>query len=86
MKASLPLALLGLIALMKSEFYSMPPKSWNTRPREFKQIFAIDFTSSNGNPDNENSLHYTGLYKNLVSPYQKAIVSVGHILEDYDSG
>lgn len=44
---------------------------------------AIDFTGSNGDPNNRNSLHYHGdLQRN---EYLKAIKSVGNILQYYDS-
>ncbi|KAJ3208205.1 Copine-8, partial [Clydaea vesicula] len=44
---------------------------------------AIDFTSSNGDPLKEDSLHYCNPYK--ANDYQQAIMSIGSILEDYDS-
>jgi len=45
-------------------------------------IVAIDFTQSNGDPNNPNSLHYLHTNSN---PYQSAIYSVGSILQEYDS-
>jgi len=45
---------------------------------------AIDFTGSNGNPHQSSSLHYrdpTG----RPNQYQTAILSVGEIIQDYDS-
>lgn len=45
---------------------------------------AIDFTGSNGNPNQSSSLHYrdpTG----RPNQYQTAIQSVGEIIQDYDS-
>lgn len=44
---------------------------------------AIDFTNSNGYPDEETSLHF----KNGKTPnaYKKAIYSIGRIVEQYDS-
>jgi len=45
---------------------------------------AIDFTGSNGNPNQQSSLHYrdpTG----RPNQYQTAIQSVGEIIQDYDS-
>nr|XP_054749646.1 copine-3-like [Lytechinus pictus] len=44
---------------------------------------GIDFTGSNGDPNEESSLHFI----NLESPnqYTQAIVSVGEVIQDYDS-
>ncbi|CAK9295450.1 unnamed protein product [Gordionus sp. m RMFG-2023] len=47
--------------------------------------FAIDFTSSNGDPQNVNSLHHIQTDKNLLNQYELAITSVGDIIQDYDS-
>ena len=44
---------------------------------------AVDFTSSNGNPSDPESLHYSG--GSAPSPYHSAIEAVVSILEDYDS-
>ncbi len=45
---------------------------------------AVDFTASNGDPRNPNSLHYTqGGYVN--NQYSTAIRAVGDIIQDYDS-
>eukprot|EP00746_Dinoflagellata_sp_MGD_P037405 gnl/MRDRNA2_/MRDRNA2_189901_c0_seq1.p1 gnl/MRDRNA2_/MRDRNA2_189901_c0~~gnl/MRDRNA2_/MRDRNA2_189901_c0_seq1.p1 ORF type:complete len:556 (+),score=92.72 gnl/MRDRNA2_/MRDRNA2_189901_c0_seq1:3-1670(+) len=45
---------------------------------------AIDFTASNGAPQDPNSLHY--IYpQGTYNTYESAIVSVGSILRDYDS-
>lgn len=43
---------------------------------------GIDFTGSNGDPNEESSLHFI----NLESPnqYTQAIVSVGEVIQDYD--
>ena len=43
---------------------------------------AIDYTASNGNPKNPNSLHYQG---NTPNQYEIAISNVGAILEPYDN-
>jgi len=53
-------------------------------------VFAIDFTSSNGTPHEENSLHKIVDLADLsdfnsLNQYQKAITSIGHVLEAYDS-
>lgn len=43
---------------------------------------AIDFTGSNGNPRDPNSLHYISNHPN---DYMKAIWAVGNVIQDYDS-
>ena len=49
---------------------------------EIGLTIAIDFTLSNGEPNNPNSLHYLNMQKN---EYLNAIMSVGHILQYYDA-
>ena len=49
---------------------------------EIQLSVAIDFTLSNGNPSDRDSLHYLDLNKN---EYLNAIRSVGNILQYYDS-
>ncbi|KAA8496500.1 Copine-4 [Porphyridium purpureum] len=44
---------------------------------------AIDFTASNGDPRDINSLHY--ISPNAENPYQAAIRAIGTVLEKYDS-
>ncbi|KAI8827199.1 KIAA1599 protein-like protein [Fimicolochytrium jonesii] len=44
---------------------------------------AVDFTASNGDPRNPSSLHFVN--PNAFNHYQEAIVSVGTILEPYDT-
>ncbi|KAL1130705.1 hypothetical protein AAG570_011946 [Ranatra chinensis] len=45
--------------------------------------FAIDFTASNGPPYSSESLHY--ICPGRMNCYEQAIMSVGSIVEDYDS-
>ena len=46
-------------------------------------MVGVDFTESNGDPTDPNSLHtYTGA--GGPNPYQKALKSVGEILINYD--
>jgi len=57
---------------------------------EIAVIFAIDFTSSNGTPHDENSLHKIVDLSDLcdfnkLNQYQKAITAIGHVLEVYDT-
>ncbi|XP_050535991.1 copine-8-like isoform X2 [Daktulosphaira vitifoliae] len=44
--------------------------------------FAIDFTASNGDPKDYNSLHYLS---NRPNQYEQALAAVGEIIQDYDS-
>ncbi|XP_012937679.1 copine-8 [Aplysia californica] len=44
---------------------------------------AIDFTASNGNPQNPTSLHYYNPYQ--LNQYAAALSAVGEIIQDYDS-
>jgi len=53
-------------------------------------VFAIDFTSSNGTPHEEDSLHKIIDVSDLhdyskLNQYQKAIIAIGQVLEAYDS-
>lgn len=50
---------------------------------EISLIVGIDFTASNGDLDWDKSLHY--LSSKMPNDYQKAIISVGDILNHYDS-
>jgi len=43
---------------------------------------AIDFTASNGNPNDPRSLHYMGPGR---TKYEDALISVGNIIQDYDT-
>lgn len=45
-------------------------------------VGAIDYTQSNGNPSNPSSLHYLG---GRMNQYEAALISVGSIVEPYDS-
>jgi hypothetical protein len=46
---------------------------------------AIDFTGSNGDPRTKGSLHYIDPSGTTLNEYEQAIISVGQILENYDS-
>ena len=46
---------------------------------------AIDFTASNGDPRNSNSLHYFDPNRGGENQYTTAIRSVGEIIQDYDT-
>ncbi|KAG2694920.1 hypothetical protein I3760_08G166500 [Carya illinoinensis] len=51
---------------------------------ELNFMVAVDFTASNGNPWNPDSLHYIDPSGQLNS-YQKAIMEVGEVVQFYDS-
>ncbi|KAL4637280.1 hypothetical protein ACB092_03G066600 [Castanea dentata] len=51
---------------------------------ELNFIVAVDFTASNGNPRNPDSLHYIDPSGRLNS-YQRAILEVGEVIQFYDS-
>jgi hypothetical protein len=46
---------------------------------------AIDFTASNGAPTAPNSLHYYPGPGAPLNQYQQAIISVGNIIQEYDT-
>eukprot|EP01084_Bolivina_argentea_P193494 331959_1 len=47
-------------------------------------MVGIDFTGSNGNPQDKDTLHYCGP-PNFESPYMRALRSVGRVVEPYDT-
>lgn len=49
-----------------------------------KMITAIDFTSSNGYPNEKSSRHYFSDDPSILNDYQQTIISVGQILAKYD--
>jgi hypothetical protein len=52
---------------------------------ELDLVVAIDFTASNGDPAQASSLHYIDPSGAQVNDYQRAIRSVGSIIEAYDT-
>ncbi|KAK7603007.1 hypothetical protein V9T40_003006 [Parthenolecanium corni] len=54
-----------------------------TNGTQINCTFAIDFTSSNGDPSHPQSLHYISGYNS--NQYEQALKSVGDIIQDYDS-
>lgn len=48
-------------------------------------ICCIDFTGSNGIPSQPSSLHYLSPNPDILNDYQRAILSVGEILLNYDN-
>lgn len=50
---------------------------------ELNFMVAVDFTASNGNPRNPDSLHYIGPTGRL-NAYQQAIMEVGEVVQFYD--
>jgi hypothetical protein len=65
--------------------YSVPPPSCllSFRGMEVSLIVGVDFTRSNGSPEDESSLHY--INEEGTNDYITAVASVGSILEYYDS-
>ncbi|KAK9919705.1 hypothetical protein M0R45_028286 [Rubus argutus] len=51
---------------------------------ELNFMVAVDFTASNGNPQQHDSLHYIDPYGRLNS-YQQAITEVGEVIQFYDA-
>ncbi|CAL5379056.1 unnamed protein product [Camellia sinensis] len=51
---------------------------------ELNFMVAVDFTASNGNPQNPDSLHYIDPTGRL-NAYQQAIMEVGEVIQFYDS-
>ena len=47
---------------------------------ELSLVVAIDFTASNGDPNDPRSLHYNSADPNVLNQYQMAIHSVGNVL------
>jgi hypothetical protein len=52
---------------------------------EISLSVAIDFTGSNGDPGLPSSLHFVDPTGQHFNPYQQAILSVGQVIEEYDS-
>jgi len=51
---------------------------------ELHCCFAIDFTSSNGDPSDPNALHHFSTAGSRTNPYEQAIEAVGEIIQEYD--
>ena len=45
-------------------------------------VAAIDYTASNGNPNQQSSLHFNG--EGYTNQYEQALHNVGQIVEPYD--
>ena len=46
---------------------------------------AIDFTASNGPPNDASSLHFVSPGGHIYNQYEQAIMAVGSVLEAYDA-
>lgn len=51
---------------------------------EIELVVSIDFTQSNGDPNHPSSLHYRNPDHRRPNEYQRAIASIGSVLEPYD--
>lgn len=52
---------------------------------EVSLVVAIDFTGSNGDPNQTNSLHYIDHSGRFLNQYEDAITCIGRVLETYDT-
>jgi hypothetical protein len=52
---------------------------------EVKLQVAIDFTGSNGDPHQPDSLHYVDITGREKNPYEQVIEQIGSIVESYDT-
>jgi len=52
---------------------------------EMQLCVAIDFTGSNGDPRQSDTLHYINPVSNQNNDYEKAIMAIGGILANYDT-
>ena len=52
---------------------------------EISLVVAIDFTGSNGDPTTPQSLHHIDRSNTYLNQYQQAIISVGRVVEEYDT-
>ncbi|KAJ7973406.1 Protein BONZAI [Quillaja saponaria] len=52
---------------------------------ELNFMVSVDFTASNGNPRNPDSLHYIDPAAGRLNSYQQAIMEVGEVIQFYDS-
>ena len=75
----------GTVNLRKSEVHLVPSfLDYIQGGTQVNFTLAVDFTASNGNPMDPNSLHYRG-DPSRPNQYVTAIRSVGEIVQDYDS-
>ena len=72
----------GIVKIRTKEFKSKNFVDYIFSGMEINLIIAIDYTGSNGHPNNPNSLHYIG--GDVQNQYEKAIRSCGDILAQYD--
>ncbi|KAK8793968.1 hypothetical protein WA171_003096 [Blastocystis sp. BT1] len=87
-KASLSLSN-GAISIPHFEYVSQPSfLNYIQAGLDINFMVAIDFTGSNGNPNDPTSLHYNNpsLYmQGRLNPYEMAISAIGSVLEFYDT-
>ncbi|XP_071960282.1 copine-8-like isoform X2 [Antedon mediterranea] len=74
----------GMISLLKCQVETeVTFLDYITGGTQVNFTVAIDFTASNGAPQQPNSLHHIG--HNRQNAYEQAILAVGQIVQDYDS-
>jgi len=56
-----------------------------TKGLNINLVYGVDFTGSNGDPTNSNSLHYYNPNSNTLNQYQTSLFNISNILISYDS-
>jgi hypothetical protein len=76
----------GVIKIARADVYRVPSfLDFVKGGCALNLVVAIDFTASNGHPFSANSLHYFDPTGRSLNHYQKAILSIGAIVRDYDT-
>jgi hypothetical protein len=76
----------GTLLVKKAEFFQEPTLlDYLAGGMQVNMIVAIDFTGSNGNPRTPGTLHYCDPSGRILNEYQQAILSIGNVLQEYDS-
>jgi hypothetical protein len=76
----------GSLVVKSAEFFRQPTfLDYLAGNMQINMVVAIDFTGSNGNPATPGTLHYIDPRRSTLNEYQQAILSIGSILQAYDS-